>query len=86
MSQFSISLNVSENDDGSHVGNGVHGRQSNDRRVWSTTPHPHLAAVPQYPPSVPEDDGTYMKPLTHHPCDSHHVRLLAVSNHISSGC
>ncbi len=81
MSQFSISLNVSENDYESRVGTGVHGHLFNDRLGWPTTPD--TALIPQCPSSFPTNDGTYMKPLTHHPCD--YVRLLAVSNHISSG-
>jgi len=47
MSQFSTSLNVSENDDESRVGTDVHGRLFNDRRGWPTTPDPDPAPILQ---------------------------------------
>ncbi|KAH9032388.1 hypothetical protein EDB83DRAFT_2652256 [Lactarius deliciosus] len=66
MNQFSVTLNVSENDE-LRVGAGVHGHLFNDHRGWPTTPD--LVPVLQYPSSVPENDGPYLKPLIFHPCN-----------------
>ncbi|KAH9024147.1 hypothetical protein EDB85DRAFT_2150679 [Lactarius pseudohatsudake] len=66
MSQFSVTLNAPENDE-LRVGAGVHGHLFNDHPGWPTAPNP--APVLQYPSSVPENDGPYLKPIIYHPCN-----------------
>src|ERR1700761_7358165 len=82
MSQILTSMNVLKHGE-SRARTGAHGRLDNDLLGWPTTPDPSL--IPQYRPPLSEDDGTYMKPPKPHVRYSHHVRLLAARDLISSG-